>query len=154
MSSTSGDPLRCGESAASGRSSDGKANNEECAIDVCASLAHYRHVIFVETRAFTRRVAELLDDANYGRLQVYLAAYPEAGDVMEGTGGLRKIRVAMGYRGKRAGARAIYYHFVAQSQIAMLLIFSKNEQEDLTSDQRKVLATIMDNWKRGYDQVL
>jgi hypothetical protein len=117
-------------------------------------LAHYRHVIFVETRAFTRRVTELLDDANYGRLQVYLAAYPEAGDVMEGTGGLRKIRVAMGCRGKSAGARVIYYYFVAQSQIAMLLIFSKNEQQDLTSDQRKVLATIMDNWKRSYDQVL
>lgn len=154
MVCASRDPLRCGESTASGRCSDEKANIEGCAIDVCESMAHYHEVIFVETRAFTRRVTELLDDANYGRLQVYLAAYPEAGDVMEGTGGLRKIRVAMGCRGKSAGARVIYYYFVAQSQIAMLLIFSKNEQQNLTSDQRKVLATIMDNWKRSYDQVL
>lgn len=111
-------------------------------------------MIFVETRAFTRRVAELLDDEDYARLQRYLAEHPDVGDVMEGTGGLRKVRVAMAGRGKSAGARAIYYHFVPQSHIAMLLIFAKNEQEDLSPEQRRALGKIIETWKRHYEQIL
>ena len=66
-------------------------------------------MIFVETHVFTERVKELLDDETYAGFQAYLAEYPQAGDVIEGTGGLRKIRVAAKGRGKRGGARVIYY---------------------------------------------
>jgi hypothetical protein len=110
-------------------------------------MAHYANVIFVETRAFTRRVVELLADDDYARLQWLIAARPEIGDVMEGTGGLRKVRVAMAARGKSAGARVIYYHFAPRSHIAMLLIFAKNEQQDLGPEQRKMLGKIVEKWK-------
>jgi hypothetical protein len=116
-------------------------------------MAYIRRVIFVETPAFTRRITELLEDDDYARLQCYLVEHPDVGDLMEGTGGLRKVRVAMAGRGKSAGARVIYYHFVPRSHIAMLLIFAKNEREDLTSDQRYALRKIIETWKRRYEQV-
>jgi hypothetical protein len=105
-------------------------------------------VVFVETPLFTRRVRALLNEDQYARLQHFLAAYPEAGDLIEGTGGLRKVRVAMSSRGKSGGARAIYYHFVSQSRIAMLLIYAKNERDDLTPDQRATLRKIVEHWNQ------
>jgi hypothetical protein len=117
-------------------------------------MAYFCVVIFVETPAFTRRITELLEDDDYARLQGYLADHPDVGDVMEGTGGLRKVRVAMAGRGKSAGARVIYYHFVPNSHIAMLLIFAKNERENLATDQRKALQKIIETWKRHYEQIL
>jgi len=116
-------------------------------------MAYLQRMIFVETPAFTRRITELLEDDDYARLQCYLVAHPEVGDVMEGTGGLRKVRVAMAGRGKSAGARVIYYHFVPRSHIAMLLIFAKSEREDLTAEHRKALRKIIETWKRHYEQV-
>lgn len=80
-------------------------------------------------------------------LQAYLVERPEAGDLIEGTGGLRKIRVAAKSHGKRGGARVIYYHFISASQIAMLYIYSKNEQSDLSGEQRKALKNIIENWR-------
>lgn len=62
-------------------------------------------MIFIETSVFTRQVQELLTDEEYAAFQSALAANPEAGDVIEGTGGLRKVQVAASGRGKR-GARA------------------------------------------------
>jgi hypothetical protein len=117
-------------------------------------MAYFCPVIFVETPAFTRRITELLEDDDYARLQGYLAQHPDVGDVMEGTGGLRKVRVAMAGRGKSAGARVIYYHFVPNSHIAMLLIFAKNEREDLATEQRKALRKIIETWTRHYEQIL
>jgi len=79
-------------------------------------------MIFIETSVFTRQVLELLTDEEYAGFQSELAANPLAGDVIEGTGGLRKVRVAAKGRGKRGGARVIYYHVssAAQSIVADL----------------------------------
>ncbi|HEY4090923.1 MAG TPA: type II toxin-antitoxin system RelE/ParE family toxin [Luteibacter sp.] len=110
-------------------------------------MTHYPFVIFVETPLFTRRVQDLLHDDQYARRQHFLTEYPESGDVIEGTGGLRKIRVAMASRGKSGGARVIYYHFVAHARIAMLLIYAKSEKDDLTTDQRATLRKIVNHWK-------
>ncbi|MEB3899196.1 type II toxin-antitoxin system RelE/ParE family toxin [Pseudomonas putida] len=74
---------------------------------------------------------------------------PEAGDLIEGTGGLRKIRVAAKGHGTRGGARVIYYHFVSASQLAMLYIYPKNEEQELSSAKRSALRTIIENWKRS-----
>ena len=105
-------------------------------------------MIFIETPAFTRRVLTLLDDATYAVLQRRLTREPDAGDLIEGTGGLRKIRVQAKGHGTRGGARVIYYHFVSASQIAMLMIYPKNEQDDLTAEQRKALRTVIELWRR------
>lgn len=82
-------------------------------------------MIFIETSVFTRRVKELIDEDAYTALQNVLVVNPSAGDVIEGTGGVRKIRVAAKGHGKRGGARVIYYHFVSASQIVLLMIYPK-----------------------------
>lgn len=106
-------------------------------------------MIFIETAIFTRRVKELLDDDAYAAFQQHLARFPEAGDVIEGTGtgGLRKIRVSMDGRGKRGGARVIYYHFVSASRIALLLVYAKSEKDDLSTAERAALRRIIEHWR-------
>jgi len=111
-------------------------------------MAHHEVMIFVETPPFTRRARDLLCDDQYMRLQHALAAFPEAGDLIEGTGGLRKVRFAASGRGKRGGLRVIYYHFAQQARIAMLLIYAKNERDDLTHDQRATLRKIVEHWNQ------
>ena len=70
-------------------------------------------MIFIETPIFTADVQALLSDEEYARLQDYLVGHPDAGDVIVGTGGLRKIRWTSAGRGKRGGSRVIYFHAVA-----------------------------------------
>lgn len=106
-------------------------------------------MLFIETPVFTKRVKSLLDDEAYRALQLKLMGTPEAGDLIEGTGGLRKIRVAAKGHGTRGGARVIYYHFVSASQLAMLYIYPKNEEQELSSAKRSALRTIIENWKRS-----
>ncbi|TBU71283.1 type II toxin-antitoxin system RelE/ParE family toxin [Phytopseudomonas daroniae] len=104
-------------------------------------------MIFIETPIFTKRLRELLDDDSYAAFQRLLAYCPEMGDVIEGTGGIRKVRVASSGHGKRGGSRVIYYHFSAASQIALLLIYPKNEKDDLSADERKTLKHIIERWR-------
>ena len=104
-------------------------------------------MIFIETTMFTRRAKELMDDAAYITLQKVLVLNPSVGDLIEGTGGIRKVRVAAKGHGKRGGARVIYYHFVSESQIALLMIYPKNEQQDLTADERKALKAVIEYWR-------
>ncbi|WP_198588715.1 type II toxin-antitoxin system RelE/ParE family toxin [Alloalcanivorax mobilis] len=104
-------------------------------------------MIFIETPIFTKRLRDLLDDESYSAFQRQLADHPDMGDVIQGTGGLRKIRVASSGRGKRGGARVIYYHFVSASRIALLLIYAKNEKDDLSPDERKALKRIIEQWR-------
>ncbi|AKS09457.1 type II toxin-antitoxin system RelE/ParE family toxin [Pseudomonas trivialis] len=85
-------------------------------------------------------------DAYLG-LQVALMFNPRVGDVIEGTGGIRKLRIASKGHGKRVGARVIYYHFVTASKIALLMIYPKNEQQDLTNDERKALKAVIEHWR-------
>ncbi len=101
-------------------------------------------MVIIETSIFTRQVKELLDDDNYRRLQTILVLRPNTGDLIPGGGGLRKIRWSAQGRGKRGGVRVIYYWAVRQERILMLLIYAKNEQDSLTSDQLKVLRRIIE----------
>lgn len=104
-------------------------------------------MIFIETPVFTKRLSGLLDDTSYAEFQALLAHNPNAGDVIEGTGGIRKIRVASSGRGKRGGSRVIYYHFTAAAQIALLMIYPKSEKDDLTPTECKVLKQIIEAWR-------
>ena len=101
------------------------------------------HVTFAETNVFTRQITELLSDDELGALQWLLMANPERGDLIRGSGGLRKIRCAGCGRGKRGGLRVIYYWHVPGSTILFLLAYPKNEKEDLTPAQLKVLKSIV-----------
>ena len=104
-------------------------------------------MIFIETPVFTRQITALVDDDDYADFQRELADDPEAGDLIPGTGGLRKIRMAAKGHGKRGGARVIYYYFSSAAQIALLLAYAKNEAEDLTAAQKKVLKQVIERWR-------
>ena len=101
---------------------------------------------FIETPLFTRLVKKLLDDDEYRELQEVLIYRPDLGDVIQGTGGLRKIRWMRKGRGKRSGVRVIYYWLMDDEQILMLYIYPKSQQEDLTSEQKKTLKLIAKRW--------
>lgn len=101
-------------------------------------------MIIIETTVFTRQVQNLLSDEEYRELQITLANRPNAGTVIIGSGGLRKLRWAMPGKGKRGGSRVIYYWAVAQNQVLLLLIYSKSARTDLTRDQIKILRTIVE----------
>jgi len=109
------------------------------------SLRHWRslsHVHFIETQVFTRQITTLLDDGDYRQLQVTLALKPRAGDIIRGSGGLRKIRWARRGRGKSGGIRVIYY-LVADEEIYFLFAYAKNKQEDLDSSQLRILRNLV-----------
>lgn len=101
-------------------------------------------MIIIETSVFTRRVTQLLSDDEYRELQATLVERPKAGPVILGSGGIRKLRWSASGRGKRGGARVIYYWATEQERILMLLIYAKNESDDLTRDQIKTLRYIVE----------
>ena len=101
-------------------------------------------MVIKETSVFTKRVEKLLDRESYRLLQLRLVTDPEAGDLMKGTGGLRKIRWQGSGRGKRGGVRVIYYWVRKDGVILMLLVYGKNEQDDLTAEQRAVLKRLVE----------
>lgn len=85
-----------------------------------------------------------MTDDDYEKLQQQLMKNPQMGEVMPGCGGLRKIRVSDPKRGKgkRGGARVIYLYVVGSKWFHMLDIFDKDEKEDLTSTEKKVLSQL------------
>lgn len=95
---------------------------------------------FVETKSFTRRVMAALTDAEYSALQDVLTQRPDAGVLIPGAGGLRKIRWASSGHGKRGGCRVIYYWYVAGATIVMLDLYAKNERSDIPKVFLKQLA--------------
>jgi hypothetical protein len=101
-------------------------------------------MVILESSVFTRQVLKLLTDEEYQQLQLELIRRPDLGVVIPGSGGLRKVRWTLPGRGKRAGARVIYYWAVAHEQLLMLLIYPKNVQDDLTPAQLKLLRQIVE----------
>lgn len=100
---------------------------------------------FVELPPFERVRHDYLDDDAYRQLQLDLMANPEAGDMIEGTGGLRKLRQPDPQRGKgkRGGLRVIYYWWLGGDQFWLFTVYDKDEAADLTPPQRKVLKDLL-----------
>lgn len=96
-------------------------------------------MVIFETSIFTKQITGLLEDEEYRALQNHLVDIPETGKVVPGSGGIRKVRWAASGRGKRGGARILYYLANRQNQIFMLYAYAKNEREDPTKDQLSVL---------------
>jgi len=101
-------------------------------------------MIIIETSIFTRQVQALLSDEEYRQLQMALLLHSDMGALIKGSGGLRKARWSLAGRWKRGGVRTIYYWAVSKEQILMLLIYAKNEQDDLSPEQLKVLRSIVE----------
>jgi hypothetical protein len=102
-------------------------------------------ISFIETRLFTRLVNDYLSDEEYWELQTTLLENPEAGAVIAGTGGVRKMRWAPSHRGKRGGLRIIYYFRSAQGVIWLLTLYAKNVNENIPAHVlRKIRKEIED----------
>jgi hypothetical protein len=99
---------------------------------------------FVETTLFTKLVQEYLSDDEYGALQQALVSNPEAGDVIPGSGGVRKLRWSVAGRGKRGGIRVIYYLGSRQGQVWMLTLYAKNVAENIPAHVLKKIREEID----------
>lgn len=99
---------------------------------------------FIELHGFSKRRKTLLPDEEFREFQELLIEDPETGDVIIGTGGFRKIRWSRPGMGKRGGVRIIYYAITHRGRIYLALIYAKNEQDDLTEDQKKALKHLSD----------
>jgi len=98
---------------------------------------------FIETAIFTRLIQKLLPDESYRTLQMALMLRPDAGSVIKGSGGLRKIRWNLPGSGKRGGLRLIYY-WDRPDDIYMIFLYKKTDQKDLTTDQIKTLKQLIE----------
>lgn len=108
-----------------------------------ASGVYSSLVELIETSIFTRQITALLTDEEYRRLQVRLVANPAIGPLIRSGHGIRKLRVAVGSRGKSGGARVIYYWAVRKDIILLLYAYPKNVTADLTPRQVAQLAEVV-----------
>jgi hypothetical protein len=112
-------------------------------LDRYPPMADNRWMELIETSIFTKQIAALLSDEEYRAFQFRIAANPEIGALIRGGGGLRKVRVAVGSRGKSGGARVIYYWAMRKNVILLLYAYPKNETADLTPRQVSQLAKVV-----------
>ena len=99
---------------------------------------------FIEVPSFTKKWKELgLTDDNLRQLQKILLDNPKAGDVIQGTGGLRKIRIPMENTGKRGGGRVLYVDIEYKETIYFVNVYTKNEKDDLTEEEKHAFKTII-----------
>jgi hypothetical protein len=101
-------------------------------------------ISFVETKLFTRLVQQYLTDDEYSNPQQVLIAHPEAGAVIAGSGGVRKLRWEIAGRGKRGGVRVIYFLRMRQGQIWMLTMYPKNVAETIPAHVLKQIKDEID----------
>ena len=104
---------------------------------------------FIETPIFTEDIVRILTDSEYAELQAALILQPDLGEVIPGTGGLRKMRWAFPSqgRGKRGGVRVVYYWYVSDSLIYLLMVYPKSKREDLSAQQKQMLRRIAGGFK-------
>lgn len=105
-------------------------------------------IVVIETLGFTRRVTALLSDNEYAALQWFVAHKPDSGDVIQGTGGARKLRWRKKGQGKRGGLRVIYFHHVKQNTLWMLALYEKTGQEDLSTADKKIVKQLIEEIKK------
>ncbi|EIW87656.1 RelE-like Cytotoxic translational repressor of toxin-antitoxin stability system [Alishewanella agri BL06] len=97
-----------------------------------------------ELPEFIRRAEILLKEAERKAVIDYLAEHPKAGDLIEGTGGLRKLRWSRGNKGKSGGVRIIYYFHDQRIPLYLLTVFGKNEKANISKAERNVLAKLVE----------
>lgn len=102
-------------------------------------------MVFIETVLFTKHLPYYLKDDEYRQLQNFLIEQPDAGALIQGTGGLRKLRWGLDNKGKRGGVRIIYYWKTEHNQIYFFTLFAKNEVSDLSAKEKKALKQMLES---------
>jgi len=101
-------------------------------------------ITIAEVPEYIRKAEKLLSAAERQDVLNYLAAHPKSGDLMEGTGGVRKLRWGRGGRGKSGGVRIIYYYHSELMPLYLLALFAKSEQDNLSKAERNGMAKLVD----------
>ena len=109
-------------------------------------MAYNCVMIIIETSIFTRRIKDLMSDDEYRVFQEALTVRPDMGALIQGAGGLRKVRWRLEDTGKSGGVRAIYYWLTENDQLLMLYVYPKSERENLTEEQKRVLRQVVERW--------
>lgn len=104
-------------------------------------------IVVAETKAFEKQ--KCLTPEEVEELITLLAENPKAGDLIPRTGGLRKLRLATASKGKSGGSRVIYYYHNDNHPVFLLYAYAKAKQEDLTPDQEKMFAALVQELKKG-----
>lgn len=111
--------------------------------DTGVTVSHpYGLLTFVETATFTRLVHEVVSDDDYAEFQRELARHPEQGDLLQGCGGVRKVRLAAGGRGKSGGARVIYLYLRHRDRIYLLYLFTKGDAANLSAEGKRAMREL------------
>ncbi|MGI8641528.1 MAG: type II toxin-antitoxin system RelE/ParE family toxin, partial [Pyrinomonadaceae bacterium] len=95
---------------------------------------------------FVRQAAKILGEEGINDLQLHLCEYPDDGAIIKTSNGIRKMRWAASGRGKRGGARIIYYYAVKKERILLLDIYPKNEKKDLTAEELENFKDVVGIW--------
>ena len=109
-------------------------------------------VSFVEFEAFTKKVVQIANDESLRDFQNELSANPESGDLIPGSGGLRKARFKLEGRGRSGGARVIYLWLPKALTIILFTLYTKAEQTDISSALLKILRGAVKSIKKQYNQ--
>ncbi len=101
-------------------------------------------MVFVETSLFSKLLDHYLSDDEYRMLQNHLIEHPDAGDVIRGSGGVRKVRWASRGKGKSGGVRVIYYWAKADEQTFFLTLYGKGEKDNLSVAALKRVVSMLE----------
>ena len=100
---------------------------------------------FIESPVYSEQIDDLLSAEDHRQSQMHLLEHPDRGAVIKGSGGLRKLRWAGSGRGKRGGIRVIYYLWRGDT-VFLLFAYPKNQQQDLTPAQAKLLKNLIESY--------
>lgn len=106
-------------------------------------------MVFVETNLFSKLLSGYLSDEEYRRLQNHLIEQPDAGALIRGSGGVRKVRWSSGGKGKSGGVRVIYYWAKPDAQTFLLTIYGKGEKENLSAGDLKKIVKLLEELLNG-----
>jgi len=106
----------------------------------------------VETQRFLKDIRPLMSEVERAELVAFVGANPEAGEIIPETGGVRKIRWALAGRGKRAGARVIYYYHSPRLPVFLLTAYAKNDKANMTKAERNAMRRLVPMLVAGYTE--
>ena len=109
-------------------------------------------ITIAETEPFQRKVAGLLTGTEKSELIAYLSMRPQAGVLIRGTGGIRKLRWARIGQGKSGGVRVIYYFHNQEMPLYLLTVFGKNEKANISAEEKNILAKAVKKLLKHWSQ--
>jgi len=123
----------------------------EAKIDKSVTLSHGQvGATFIETTRFTALITALVTDDDYSAFQSTLARFPSKGALMQGCGGVRKLRMAAKGKGTSGGARILYLHIPNRNLIYLLTLFTKGDADNLSAEGKKAVCQLAEQIKNEY----